>query len=392
MRGFTRKRGKSWTAYWEVQKYDPDTRTTKRQQRSKGGFTRQKDAQAHLDKVVPEVNVGVYVEPSRQPLGRFLIDEWLPAARGTVRPGTHRRYEEVTKTYIARREVGGVPLRGLSGGHLTTLYGELERAGLSVGTRRLVHAVLSRALSDAVRWGKLARNPAAAADPPALPRSKAQSWSARELRLFLAHVEGDRLFALWRLAATTGMRRGEVLGLSWRALELDGARLKVERQAIPTQGGVTFGPPKSRRSERTVALDADTVAALRHHRDTQRLERDLAGPAYEDGDLVFCDELGRPVHPQRLTKVFLKHRKAAGIPTGSLHVLRHTAATLALTATPPVPLHVVAGRLGDDPKTVLSTYAHLLPHSDAEAAQAVAAALADKPLTNGEARELETAL
>jgi hypothetical protein len=63
-------------------------------------------------------------------------------------------------------------------------------------------------------------------------------------------------------------------------------------------------------------------------------------------------------------------------------VLRHTPATLALTATPPVPLHVVAGRLGDDPKTVLSTYAHLLPHSDAMAAEAVAAALVDKPLTD----------
>jgi integrase len=69
----------------------------------------------------------------------------------------------------------------------------------------------------------------------------------------------------------------------------------------------------------------------------------LAGPAYDDGDLVFCDELGRPIHPQQLSRAFSLHRKAAGIPTGSLHILRHTAATLALTATPPVPLHVVAG-------------------------------------------------
>ena len=86
-----------------------------------------------------------------------------------------------------------------------------------------------------------------------------------------------------------------------------------------------------------------------------------------------------------------EHRKAAGVSSGSLHVLRHTSATLALTATPPVPLHVVAGRLGDDPKTVLGTYAHLLPHSDAMAAEAVAAALVDNPLTNPEALALQTA-
>ena len=152
------------------------------------------------------------------------------------------------------------------------------------------------------------------------------------------------------------------------------------RQLLPTKGGVTFGPPKSRRSERTIALDADTVQALRGHRDIQRLERDLAGRAYEDGDLVFCDELGRPYYPTRLGEWFVKARKAAGIPTGSLHILRHTAATLSLTNG--VPLHVVAGRLGDDPKTILSTYAHLLPLSDEMAAQTVAAVIADKPLTS----------
>jgi integrase len=75
-------------------------------------------------------------------------------------------------------------------------------------------------------------------------------------------------------------------------------------------------------------------------------------------------------------------RRAAGIPTGTLHVLRHTAATVALTADPPVPLHIVAGRLGDDPTTLLSTYAHLLPRSDAQAAEAVAAVLVDSPLTD----------
>ncbi len=185
------------------------------------------------------------------------------------------------------------------------------------------------------------------------------------------------------------MRRGELLGLPWQLVDLESGRLRVERQLIQTKGPVTFGPPKSRRSERSVALDAETVEALRRHRATQRLERDLAGLAYEDDDLVFCDEIGRPIRPQRLTAAFLRHRKAAGVPVGTLHILRHTSATLALTATPPVPLHVVAGRLGDDPKTILATYAHLLPHSDAMAADAVAAAIVDKPLTTDKTPDTE---
>lgn len=90
---------------------------------------------------------------------------------------------------------------------------------------------------------------------------------------------------------------------------------------------MSFGPPNSARARRTIALDPETVDALRSHRDTQLLERELAGDAYDDGDLVFCNELGGVLHPQRLTEWIRRHRKAAGISTGSLHLLRHNAAT-----------------------------------------------------------------
>jgi integrase len=209
------------------------------------------------------------------------------------------------------------------------------------------------------------------ADPPAAARSRAQAWTAKELGRFLEHVQDDRLFPLWRLAATTGMRRGELAGLTWRALDLDGVRLSVEQQLVPTRGGVSFGPPKSSRSLRTIALDEETVRILRKHREAQLLERAFAGEAYADLDLVFADELGGPIHPQRLTERFGKLRAAAGLALGTLHILRHTAATLALTEG--VPVHIVAARLGDDPNTVLGTYAHLLPQSDEQAAERVAA-------------------
>lgn len=371
MRGSTRKRGTTWTALWDA--HDPQTGG--RRQKSKGGFRTQKEAQTHLATVITATAAGEYVEPSKQPFGRFLLDEWLPAIGSTVRPLTADNYAKIADRYVVRRDIGSVPLRNLTGGTLTALYGEMERDGLSAGTRRMTHAVLGRALRDAKRWGKIARNPATDATPPARPKTNASAWSARELRAFLAHVEHDRLFALLRLAATTGMRRGELLGVTWRPLDLDGARLQIDQQLIPVPGGVAFGPPKSKRSERTIALDPATVEALCAHREVQQLERDLAGPAYEDGDLVFCDELGRVIHPKVLTSRFARARTAAGITTGTLHILRHTAATLALTADPPVPLHIVAGRLGDDPTTLLSTYAHLLPRSDEQAAEAVAAAL-----------------
>jgi integrase len=369
VRGHVRKRGSSWTVVYD----EGCDEHGRRRQRSKGGFPTRRDAQAFLSDVLSRLGDGSYAQPSKQTLGDYLTREWLPAIEPTVRPLTFTQYRSVVRIRIVPT-LGHLRLQALTGGHLNTLYRELEQGGLSVATRRQTHAVLRRALRDAVRWGRLIRNPADMADPPAAARTRVQSWTAKELGRFLEHVRSNRLFSLWRLAATTGLRRGELAGLTWRCLDLENARLSVEQQLIPTRGGASFGPPKSTRSLRTVALDAQTVDVLLEHRAVQLAERAFAGNAYLDGDLVFADELGGPIHPQRLTESFGQLRKAAGLPTGTLHVLRHTAATLALTDG--VPVHIVAARMGDNPNTVLSTYAHLLPQSDELAAERVAALLA----------------
>jgi integrase len=393
MRGFTRKRGRSWTALWDGPvKVDPDTGAIKRSQKSKGGFRTQKEAQAFLNETLPRVAAGTYIEASAEPLLSFMLG-WLNRieSNAEVKSGTSARYRQLVRQYIEPRDIGSVPLGRLTPTQISGLYAELERCsdpkckheapekctGLAAGTRRLLHAALRRALNDAVGLELLTRNPAARIKAPRVADTRVTSWTAGELRRFLAHVEHDRLSALWRLAATTGMRRGELLGAQWQTVDLDAATLRVERQLHPAGVGVKFGTPKSKRGQRTIALDAGTVQALRDHRDRQMLEQTLAGDAYQHGqDLVFCNELGAPIRPEWLTREFPKLRSAAKIPVGSLHVLRHTAATLALTAG--VPLHVVAARLGDHPQTLLSTYAHLLPHSDVMAADAIAAALGDR--------------
>jgi integrase len=369
MRGHVRKRGNTWVAVFDEGRGE----NGKRKQRWKGGFSTRRDAQAFLASTVTAIGDGSYVGPSKLTFGEYLNTEWLPAIEATVRPLTFTQYRSVVRSRVVPR-LGHLRLQALSGAHLNAMYRELEQEGLSVSTRRQTHAIVHRALKDAVRWSRLTRNPADAADPPSAEDTRAQAWTAKELGRFLAHVSGERLFALWRLAAMTGLRRGELLGVSWRGLDLEAAKLTVSQQLVPTRGGVSFGPPKSKRGLRTIALDSETVEALSAHREAQLLERAFAGEAYVDQDLVFADELGRPIHPQRLTERFGVHRKAAGLLAGTLHVLRHTHATIALTSG--VPLHVVAARLGDRPETVLRTYAHLLPTSDAEAAEQVAATLA----------------
>jgi integrase len=277
---------------------------------------------------------------------------------------------------VSRTWLTQLQLQAVTSAHVKRLLGEMAKEGKSAATCQLARAVLSRALSDAVDDRKLARNPAARLRGRAYggKPARAKASTARELRRLLDHVAGERLEALWRLAAMTGMRRGEVLGLTWRCLDLEGGHLDVEQQLVPTQGGPTFGPPKSARSRRRVALGKETVAALKAHREAQQLERSFAGDAYEDHDLVFCSATGAPIPPGVLTTMFEARRKAAKLPKLGLHGLRHTHATHLLTI--PRPVHAVAARLGDRPEQILRTYAHLLPLSDEDSAEQAEALIA----------------
>jgi hypothetical protein len=261
MRGHVHKRGTTWTVV-----YDEQTADTKRRQRTKGGFATKREAQRFLTDTPSRIERGSYAAPSKLTVADYLTGECLPAVHATLRPLSYDRYTRVVRLYITPH-IGATRLQTLSGGHLNAMYAELETSGVSVSTVRLVHAVLSRALRDAERWGRVPRNVARMADPPARGRSRAHAWTAGELRRFVAHVQDDRLSALWRLAATTGMRRGELAGLTWRWLDLAVARLSVERQLVPTRGGCTFGPPKS-------ALAPHGRARCRDGRCTARTPRD----------------------------------------------------------------------------------------------------------------------
>jgi len=367
MRGSISKRGQTWTVV-----YDEPSPDGNRRQRRKGGFPTKRSAQQYLNDALSRLDGGTYSAPEKATFGDYL-DEWLPSIRDGVKPSTHDRYVKTVRLYV-RPHLGHVRLQAVTPTLINAMYNQMAERGLSASTRRLTHAVVGRALGDAFREGRITTNPARRARAPrSVAQRRVEAFTDSELRRFLEHTAGMRLGALWRLAATTGMRRGEILGLRWQDVNLDAARLQVVQQLVPTRGGVMFSTPKSRRGTRTIALDAETVASLREHRDVQIAEQAYAGPAWIDDDLVFCNPLGRPIHPQWLTDDFREQRKRAGITHGSLHTLRHTAITIALCNG--IPVHVVAARAGDTPATILGSYAHLLPTSDEQAAEAIAAAL-----------------
>lgn len=265
---------------------------------------------------------------------------------------------------------------------LNEFYGALLREGrvdrpgpLSVRSVRYVHAVLHRALRDAMRWQLLTRNVTEAADPPkqnTVMRPLMRTWSAETLREFLTACEGDRKHPAWLLLASTGMRRGEVLGLSWDDVDLETAQLAVRRTLVAVDMEVAFSQPKTQRSRRVVALDATTVAALRAWRRRQLEDKLALGPAYNDQGFVFTRADGRPFDPNDFSREFDRRIKRLGLPRIRLHDLRHTWATLALQAG--IHPKVVSERLGHSTIAItLDIYSHVTPTLQREAADAVAA-------------------
>ena len=204
-----------------------------------------------------------------------------------------------------------------------------------------------------------------------------QFWAPGELREFLGSVRGSRLEAAWHLAAMTGMRRGEILGLRWRDVDLDACRLAIRQTILSIAYEVTVSTPKTHQA-RTVDLDEATVAQLRAHAERQQLERAAWGAGYVDNDLVFCRENGEPSHPDTFTQSFERAIAKTALPKIRLHDLRHTHATIALRAG--VQVKVISERLGhESPAFTLKQYAHVLPGMQAEAAAEIARLVLENP-------------
>src|SRR5215218_10731316 len=290
-------------------------------------------------------------------------------ARG-LRPSTLARYESHVRCAIGP-SLGGLPLQAVMPTHLNSLYSDLRAAGRAPKTIRNVHGVLSKALADAERWGLVSRNAARLADVPAVARPKLRVWSPQQTWAFLRAVASDRLFAAWLLAATTGMRRGELLGLRWADVDLDVGVLRITQARVRAGNQVVAGEPKTARGRRTIALDPATVAALRQHRKRQAEERLLAGPRYADSGLVFTMPDGSPIHPNRFGLWFRRRTRTAGLPAIRLHDMRHSYATAGLAAG--VPPKVMSERLGHATVAfTLDTYTSALPAMDKSAADVVA--------------------
>jgi len=387
--------GKSW--YWKavITKADGTRETMVR----RGFATKQRALEAMGDAQAAS-RQGTFAEPSRQLLSAYL-GEWLEGLR--LEPATVANYRILLRCHVLDSSIAALPLASLTAARIDALYRQLEQHGrrdhmgertglpLSASTVRHVHVLLRGALAAAVRSGQLVRNPADAAHPPTAKQAKAREmhpWGAGELSAFLAWArEHSSYYTAFHTLAMTGLRRGELLALTWRDVDLDAGTIAVRRSAGSVKvkgerGRVVVGPTKTHRA-RVVDIDSATVALLRSHR------RERAGLALQlasAGAVAFGDHEGRIRVPEHFSAAFAdaitrcrKQLAAAGAeppPVIRLHDLRHTHATLLLADREPV--KTVSERLGHASVAItLDVYGHVMPGDQRRAADRFAALIGE---------------
>lgn len=355
-----------------------DASTGKRRQMLRQGFKTKREAETALAAAQQSVEQGSVVAKSSMKVGAFL-DEWLVSQQGRLKASTHHSYVITSKRI--RSGLGHVQVQSLTPMQIESFYSDLldhgraDGTGLSPKTVRNTHTVLRKALSDAQRLGLVYRNAADAARGPSVERPEFRVWSSDELRQFFATAEANRLGAAFVMLATTGLRRGEVLGVRWRDLDLDARTLSVVQTITNVDGKLVFGKPKTSKSVRLISIDERTASMLRQHRRMQREDQIAMGPDWgNDGDLAFTDEAGGPIRPEWFSKEFGRLVAASGVPRIRLHDVRHTYATIALKTG--IPAKVVSEHLGHSTIAItLDLYSHVTPGIDRDATDRISAAM-----------------
>lgn len=337
------RKGRQYT-YWEARftaGYDPGT--GKQLQRSITGRTQREVAQK-LKAATAAIDAGTWTAPCKMTVGEWL-EIWTREYLGSVKPRTVENYRSVVRNHI-KPALGAVRLDELAAHTIQGFYNR-QAETLSAKTVKDHHGILHKALQQAVANGYIRFNPAAACVLPRAEKHEVKPLDDAQLTAFLEAVRGHRYEDLFTVALFTGLRRGEILGLSWADVDLDAGRITIRQQLQRDQSAGEYRLVSTKNGRGRVIAPAPSVLGILRRVKRQQLENQLrsAGCWYNPLNLVFTDELGGHLAPYTVWRSFKKVCEAIGRPDARFHDLRHSYAVAAI-------------RAGDDIKTVQENLGH----------------------------------
>ncbi|MGM9593154.1 MAG: tyrosine-type recombinase/integrase [Candidatus Onthomonas sp.] len=343
------RNGKEYT-FWEARyTAGTDPGTGKQIQRSISGKT-QKEVAKKLKEVTASLDAGTYIAPSKMTVGEWL-DIWARDYLGGVKPFTVASYTGTIRNHI-KPALGAIRLEALNAHTIQGFYNSLgkpkgDKPGLSPKTVKNVHGVLHKALKQAVLIGYIRSNPADACTLPRIEKKQIKPLDEEQSRRFLEAIKGQRLEDLFTVTLFTGMREGEVLGLTWDCVDFEKGLILINKQLQreKKKGGAYIFAPLKNDKARTITPAPWVMQLLRTHRSKQNEQRLRAGELWEDSGLVFTDERGHHLAIHTVYSAFKKVAASIGCPDARFHDLRHSYAVAAI-------------RSGDDIKTVQGNLGH----------------------------------
>lgn len=340
-----RKDGR-WEARFTVGR---DPGTGKQIQRSVYGST-QKEVRQKLSQAIAAVDEGTYTAPSKMTVGQWL-DTWAAEYLGGVKPKTVESYRCQIRNHI-KPAMAAIKLEELNAHTVQKFYNSLSaekdgKPGLSPKSVQIVHGVLHKALQQALECGYIRFNPADACKLPRAEKPEIKPLDKDAMAAFVKAIRGHRFEAIYLTLLFTGMRRGEVCGLTWDCIDLDRGTILINKQLqnVPGQPGEYRLISTKNSKGRTITAAASVVALLKKHRAQQLRDRLQAGPLWQDNGYVFCNEIGEHLSPNTVYHNYKRIVASIGLPDARLHDLRHSYAVAALQA-------------GDDVKTVQGNLGH----------------------------------
>ena len=373
MKGHIYKRSQgSWTMVYDL---PADSITGKRRQKSQTISGTKRDADRALREILLSIEQGAYVKPNKITLGE-LLGQWLiEYASMNTTDRTQESYASIVERHLIPG-LGRVSLVELQAQHIQSYYanklseGRTDgKGGLSARSVVYHHRILSKALDYAVKMGLVVRNVAKVVEPPRVARKTMQTLSPEEVTRFLDVARETDYYVYFATLLYTGLRRGELLALRWRNLDLDSGTLTVVETAYRLGSGeYRIKEPKTAQSRRTVTLPISLVELFKVYRSDQELLRIQLGISLNADDFVFIRPDGSPINPNAITLAFRRIIKRAGLKDLRIHDLRHTHATLMLKAG--IHPKVVSERLGHASISItLDIYSHVLPGMQEAAAE-----------------------
>ncbi len=377
MKGYFRKRGDKWSFTVDIGR---DPSSGKRKQKTRSGFKTKKSAQEACAEMITELSKGVFIE-SKDMVLKDLLEEWLEASKVRVRDTTYKNYKRAVDSRLTPA-LGQIRVNEIDHANVQRYINDLIKEGLTPRYIEYLFVCLKGAVEYGVKTERLARNPLQHVEAPRSRRVTHTTWTIDEINRFLHFAKFDNpiYYMVFKISIHTGMRRGEVLGVRWQDIDLEGKKISVTRSLVYDDEGFRFSEPKTASSKRLISIDDDLAHELKSYKAQQNHFKLALGSEYNDGDLVCCREDGRPIYPRTLAIHFDSLIKKASVPKIRLHDIRHTHATilLKLGENP----KVVSERLGHSTVTMtLDTYSHVTPDMQENTALKFGKALNEKSLS-----------